>query len=329
MRPSDLLFTAQIEYHVGDKLAQDFYSVWPAYHRWFQLSEHPVTGSEGRNQIAKYMPELLGTYDQLCVALQADEHIAAFLSLYNPPSFPTGCSQMAWSQSSPSLIRNYDFPASLSERKLLCSNWNGTKVLAMTDCVWGVLDGINQHGLAVSLAYGGRAKRGQGFSITLVLRYILEFCQTTTEAIDVLNKIPVHMPYNVTLIDKSGQVKTVEICPEQPTRITTQACATNHQHEGEVENLDEVADSTLRESYIATRLADPKTSLPGAINMFLQPPLYRKAKDWCGWGTLYTAWYNLNQGSVTLMWPNGQSMKQSFDHFVETSIVVDAPAFRN
>lgn len=328
MRPSDLLFTAQLEYHVGDKLCQDFFSVWPAYHRWFQLSEHPVTGVEGRLQIARHMPELLGTYDTLCANLQADEHVSAFLSLYNPPSFPTGCSQMAWNRESKSLIRNYDFPASLSEKKLLCTNWNGTKVMAMTDCIWGVLDGINEHGLAVSLAYGGRAKRGKGFSITLVLRYALEFCKTVEQAIEVIERIPVHMPYNVTLIDSSGEVSTVEICPEQEPRVTKQTCATNHQHEGEVENLDAVADSTLREGYIATRMADPSVTEQAAVGMFLQPPLYRKAKDWCGWGTLYTSWYNLNEGSVTLLWPNGQSLKQSFSHFVETSLVVDVPSFR-
>ena len=328
MKPSDALFTAQIEYHIGDKLSQDFFSVWPAYHRWFQLSEHPISGAEGRGQIAKYMPELLATYDSLCVSLQADEHVAAFLSLYNPPSFPTGCSQMAWQKDDLSLVRNYDFPSGLSEKKLLSTNWNGTKVMAMTDCIWGVLDGINEHGLAVSLAYGGRAKRGQGFAITLVLRYVLEFCQTVTQAVKVIAGIPVHMPYNVTLIDRSGTVKTIEICPEHPPRVTKQPCATNHQHEGEVENLDAVADSRLREGYVATRLADPTMTTPAAINMFLQPPLYRKAKDWCGWGTLYTAYYNIAKGEVTLLWPNGQSLQQSFQHFIETSVVVDIPAFR-
>lgn len=328
MHNKGILFTAQLEYLIGDKLSQDFFSVWPAYHRWFQLSEHPVTDTQGRYELAQHMPELLNTYDALCNALNADKHVAAFLSLYNPPSFPTGCSQMAWQNSRANrLIRNYDFPASLSERKLLFTQWNGTKVMAMTDCIWGVLDGINEHGLAVSLAYGGNVTRGKGFAITLLLRYVLEFCQTVKEAIDALTRVPVHMPYNVTLIDRSGDVRTIEVCPGKPARISPHAFATNHQHEGHADNLDAVSDSSIREQYIATRMANADTTEIDALAMFLSPPLYRNAKDWQGWGTLYTASYDVNEGSVALIWPNRQVIKQRFDHFVETSMLIDAPSF--
>ena len=44
----------------------------------------------------------------------------------------------------------------------------------MSDCLWGLLDGINDAGLAVSLAFGGRATR-EGFGIPLVVRYLLEW----------------------------------------------------------------------------------------------------------------------------------------------------------
>ncbi len=198
MQTKPILFTAQLERAIGDKLSQDFHSVWPGYHRWFQLSEHPVYDQERRHQISLHMPGLLHTYDTLCDSLSADKHVAAFLSLYNPPSFPTGCSQMAWQHNNVNrLIRNYDFPPSLSERKLLFTNWYGTKVMAMSDCIWGVLDGINEHGLAVSLAYGGNVTRGKGFAITLILRYELEFCSTVKDASEALSRLAVHMPYNV------------------------------------------------------------------------------------------------------------------------------------
>ena len=46
----------------------------------------------------------------------------------------------------------------------------------MSDCLWGLLDGMNDRGLAVSLTFGGRPDVGDGFAIPLVVRYVLETC---------------------------------------------------------------------------------------------------------------------------------------------------------
>ena len=53
--------------------------------------------------------------------------------------------------------------------------------------------GINDAGLALSLTFGGRNVVGDGFAISIVLRYILEFCATAAEAAEVLSRVPVHM----------------------------------------------------------------------------------------------------------------------------------------
>ena len=64
----------------------------------------------------------------------------------------------------------------------------------MSDCLWGLLDGINDAGLAVSLTFGGRRDVGDGFAIPLVMRYLLETCDTVDEARAALERIPVHAP---------------------------------------------------------------------------------------------------------------------------------------
>ena len=48
----------------------------------------------------------------------------------------------------------------------------------MSDCLWGLLDGVNDAGLAVSLTFGGRRVLGDGFGIPIVIRYLLETCET-------------------------------------------------------------------------------------------------------------------------------------------------------
>src|SRR6185436_2580738 len=96
-----------------------------------------------------------------------------------PTPYLTGCSQAVWTRRGepPTLVRNYDYHPELCEGTLLLSAWHGTRVIAMSDCLWGVVDGINEHGLAVSLSFGGRQVVGDGFGIPLVLRYALEFCK--------------------------------------------------------------------------------------------------------------------------------------------------------
>ena len=63
----------------------------------------------------------------------------------------------------------------------------------MGDCLWGLLDGVNDAGIAVSLTFGGRPNVGTGFGIPIVLRYVLQASESIDAAVDALTRIPVHM----------------------------------------------------------------------------------------------------------------------------------------
>ncbi len=106
------------------------------------------------------------------------------------PLLPAGLSerlfQLVWHSGEPVLIRNYDYAPWLCEGALLLTAWNGRRVMAMSDCAWGVLDGMNEDGLAVSLSFGGRRALGVGFGVPLLLRYVLEFCTTVAEAAEAI-----------------------------------------------------------------------------------------------------------------------------------------------
>jgi len=320
-------FSSLLEDYTGQKLALMYAKSWPQYHRWLNRAPEKIPAVLGRNKLEQYMPEIVLTYDTLCLALGGDEIACSFLSLYNPPIYKAGCSQATKVGNNIELVRNYDYPMALCERTLLHTNWNGTRVIAMTDCLWGVLDGMNEHGLTLSLAYGGRNKYGDGFSITLVLRYILEFCCTIQEALDVLKCVPVHMAYNITLTDRFGAQNTVILCPGEKIQITYLAFATNHQNDAAIENIEAIADSYTRQQYLSTHLADPKQQDNSLVELFLQRPLLRNSTEWSGWGTIYTARYLPLLGKVELHWPNGQKLSQSFDYFVENEITVSSSTF--
>ena len=106
------------------------------------------------------------TYERLVELAEGDEMAARFLSLYRPPGFIVGCSQGAWNREhDPVLVRNYDYPASRAEGIIVSTAWTGRRVIGMSDCLWGLLDGINDAGLAASLTFGGRTAVGDGFGI--------------------------------------------------------------------------------------------------------------------------------------------------------------------
>ena len=180
------------------------------------------------------MPELAPTFERLVELADGDPLAARFLSMYRPPGFVVGCSQAAFTgEGGPVLVRNYDYPASRVEGIVYRTSWTGRGVIGMSDCLWGLLDGVNDAGLAASLTFGGRPAVGDGFGIPLVIRYVLEVCEDVEAACGVLRQVPVHAVQNVTLIDRAGDFATIRVGPDRepevltvPWRPTTSTAAT-------------------------------------------------------------------------------------------------------
>jgi predicted choloylglycine hydrolase len=266
------------------------------------------------------MPELVPLWEELTRLAGGGEEVARLLSLYRPTPYLSGCSQAVWTRGAPLLVRNYDYHPAACEGSFLATAWTGTRVLAASDCLWGVLDGVNEHGLTVALAFGGRRVVGDGFGIPLVLRYVLELCRTTDEGAAVLARVPCNMAYNVSLVDASGAHAVVHVAPDrQPLRMDT-SVATNHQRRVEWPEHDRVTRSAERERFLAERLQDPALDAAGFTALFLEPPLF--SRNYArAFGTLYTAAYRPLERSLLCLWP-GASVRQSLDDFRETELDV-------
>jgi predicted choloylglycine hydrolase len=77
------------------------------------------------------------------------------LSMWRPPTFAVGCSQVVIPGEQPILIRNYDYDQSHFEAVIASTNYSGhRRVLGTSDMLWGLLDGMNEDGLAISLTFG-------------------------------------------------------------------------------------------------------------------------------------------------------------------------------
>lgn len=320
-----LRLRAVAEERAGPKWQRLARASWPAYRDWYV--------SEGESQrpsylrccqaLEQHMPELMPLWERLTELLDGSDLAARFLSGYLPPSYITGCSQAVWARDEVALVRNYDYHPDLFEGVLLFTRWHGTRVLAMSEGLWGVLDGLNEHGLAVSLSFGGRRPVGDGFGIPLVLRYVLEFCTEARQAAEVLARVPTHMAYNITLTDRSGIALTVLVAPDRASEITTSPVATNHQGDVTWAEHATATRSVEREALLSRCLAEGSLSLADFEERFGAKPLY-SAEFARGFGTLYTAIYRPQRLQAEFRWP-GLRWSQSFDAFREGSLSLRHP----
>ena len=269
------------------------------------------------------MPEILDLYDELCELVGGGDIESRFLSFYCPPRYLAGCSQAIWPGDEPLLVRNYDYDKDAFDAILLKTNWNGRGVIGTSDGLFGLVDGMNDRGLAASLTFGGRQAVGVGFGVPLILRYILQTCTTAEEAGQALERIPSHMSYNVTVLDADRNYLTAFLAPDRPTTLTHSAVATNHQERVEWSSHARFTATVERERYLLQRLRLHPETQERFIAAFLKPPLYSTAFS-AGFGTLYTAAYRPQVGTVDIHWP-GRIWSKGFEDFKEDSVRVVFP----
>ena len=306
----------------GPKWKGLFDTFWPGYRTWF-LSKNAVNQPDlktSQDALKKYMPKMWPTYEHLCILSNADSVIARFLTGFQPPAYISACAQAVIKADEIQLVRNYDYHPDLLEGTILLSKWNDNRVMGTSDCLIGIVDGMNDAGLCVSLTFGGRKEVGYGFGIPFILRYVLEFCTTTAEAVKELKRIPSHMSYNVTVVDKTGASKTIMLAPDKVPLVTNDAFATNHQVEIDWPENAQFNQTKKRYNFIKNYLKSKNISANELAKAFLYSPLYN-TKFEEGFGTLYTSVYQPANLIMKVLWPTIK-IERSFDNFAEEHILI-------
>jgi predicted choloylglycine hydrolase len=269
------------------------------------------------------MPELVPTWERLVDLAGGGDLAARMLSLWDPPPLVTGCSQAVLDREEPLLVRNYDFDPQLLEGVIARTELTGRPVIGMSDCLWGLLDGINAAGLSMSLAFGGRRVTAPGFAMPLIVRYLLELCATTEHAVALLARLPVQASYNLTIVDRDGHAVTAHVAPDRPLSIGAALVATNHQHAVEWPEHAQAVRSQEREQRML-ELLEAGAGEQDFVAAFLEPPLH-STNYADGFGTLYTAVYRPAEAAVEYRWP-GESWRQSCTAFEEGMRAVRLPS---
>jgi predicted choloylglycine hydrolase len=311
-----ITFHAVAEPQPGARWQVHFERLWPGYRSWYLLEGDAArpTFALARRMLHQHMPELVPTWERLVELAGGGDLAGRLLTLYDPPPLVRGCSQAVFGSERPLLVRNYDYDPARFEGAICATDLAGRRVIGSSDCLWGLLDGINDAGLAVSLAFGGRRVSGPGFAIPIVLRYLLEVCETAHEARRVLGRLPIQVPYNVTILDRSGGAVTAFVSPDRRLRWSERELAvTNHQRVVEWPAHASATRTLERQRRMLELLSnDDETAFVAA---FLEPPLHTQDYS-SGFGTLYTAVYRPVEGAVEYRWP-GESWQQSFEAFAE------------
>jgi predicted choloylglycine hydrolase len=316
-------FVAAREDEPGDAWRARFAAGRDEAVRWYLGSGRgpPPRAIECRAALRRHMPELVPHYDSACALVGDDDLAHRILSHYRPPPIVHGCSQAIWlGDGGPALVRNYDYPLDIVSDRFELTAWSGHRVIAKAQRPWGgCLDGMNEDGLVASQTAGGSPAQGLGFSVILVLRYVLETCRNVDQAIAALSRIPIALSQNVTLLDRTGQFATVFLGPDREPAISRIPACTNH-----LETTTKLGSAALTRSFrrqrsILAALEERTMTLERLTAKFFEPPLYSRQD---GFTTVYTAVYLPAEGRVDYLWP-GERWSQRFNHFVAAEYTHD------
>lgn len=305
--PDSLTFHHIREAEPSDRWQLLFEALWPGYRSWYLQDGDAARPDPNQAEAAlrRHMPELVPTWTRLVELAGGDATAARMLTLFDPPRFLPGCAQLAVAEPEPVLVRNYDYHPDLCERVVMSSRFTDRRVIGTGDCLWGLLDGMNDDGLVASLTFAGERGSGTGFGIPLVIRYVLETSGTIAEGVRALRRVPVHMAYNVMLMDRHGRRCTVLVRPGAPAEVFDLPAVTNHRGTSPRDPAHAARFRSVERQRALFDLLDDAPEPDAAIDAFLRPPLYNTDFDH-GFGTLYTAAYRPAAGTVEYAWPGSR-----------------------
>ena len=309
-------FRAFEELELGPTWQAVFEEKWPHYREWFLREGEGARASYATSvrMLRAHMPELVSAYERVVELAGGGDLAARMLSLYKPPPYLAACSQGVWTRDgAPVLVRNYDYAPSRFEGLIWSTRLLERRVLGMSDCLWGLLDGMNDAGLAVSLTFGGRRVLGDGFGIPIVVRYLLETCDSVAGARATLTRLPYSLSHNLTIVDREGHVLTAYLSPDREPIFREFPAATNHQGIVEWPEQARATRTIEREHAIVRLLEDPAVDVEAFAASFLRAPLFSTSYAH-GFGTLYTAVYRAAECVAEFRWPT-HVWRLGFDGF--------------
>lgn len=198
----------------------------------------------------QFYPEILDEIRGLADGQQISyENMYTFLLSMYCFEFNNKCTCFAFQTKNEILLgRNSDFLVELEKLYMNCL-YSLDDVYAFngnTTAFIEIEDGVNEYGLAIGLTFIYPYIVQPGLNAGMLVRFLLEKCQTVNEAISYLKKLPIASSQTLTMIDKQGDMVIVECSPQHviliyPNEKENFIVTTNHFHSQEMKiyrNID-------------------------------------------------------------------------------------------
>jgi predicted choloylglycine hydrolase len=136
---------------------------------------------------------------------------------------PKNCSQVAVLSSVTNdkhvyVGRSYEWTHTEDDLRLCTTRVKGkAKHIGFSTFLFGRADGLNEHGVSVTFTGGGIfgvPYKQQGFGDHLVIRSILDSCESVDDAMELVQKIPISGFFNLLIADRSSNAALVEFADE-------------------------------------------------------------------------------------------------------------------
>ncbi len=308
------------------------YEVGKFQGEWIQKDSNAIkfftSPLEGQNYpTAQEAEHLLKFFDKHCPGL--NEEIQGFADALNVPvehilyytfSYSRGsnCSHLALLPSATQdghiyVARNYEW--SLQDDFRLCTTRikGNAAHLGFSLLQFGRIDGINKHGLCVTMSNGCPQiqPEEEGCRFWAVVRTVLDRCKSVPEALEVVQSIPISFHLNLLITDKHGEAALIEIFSSKraikrigPNTKEQTIWSTNHYSLPEMIPYDQgrMWMSVARYQKIASLLKNPSSKITkDQLRQLLTKPIPEGLschyyKDY--FGTLWSMIFDLTSGTV-------------------------------
>lgn len=186
----------------------------------FELTQEKYEfASQCIEEYKKYFPEILDEIQGIADGNEVPvETLHAILFCMYCFEFDNKCTCFAFRTNDEIIFgRNSDFLTEIEKLYMNCIyQLSGSHVFnGNTTAFVQMEDGVNEHGFAVGLTFIYPKIRKPGFNAGMLVRYLLEKCKTTEEAIAELYRIPIASAQTITMADKEGNIAVVECNPEK------------------------------------------------------------------------------------------------------------------
>jgi predicted choloylglycine hydrolase len=228
-------------------------------------------------EVRRVFPEVLDEVRGFAEAIHEPyDRLAAFILTVGYAK-PLGCSAFACVNESKVFFgRNYDFYYRFGKysESYLTRPKGAYASLGNTDVFLGREDGVNEKGLAISMHFVSAQLGSPGINFPIAVRYVLDKCSNTTEAVEFLTHVKFLTANNYLIADKRGDMAVVEACPSaaqvrRPENGERFIVATNHFIHPEMKQFEEVSkrdpDSEIRYSTILRNLREVRGGVTGSI----------------------------------------------------------------